>query len=124
MPRARYTGGGTYRVAGVSFEPGDEREVDQELAAYLSDHDAFEVTVEKEPTPDDVDDVEEDEPDSDDDQVEAFDAAAFVDRSPMDGVIEDIQAGEVDEHLDAVAEAADRVGVEDAVGERRAELEG
>lgn len=47
MPRARYTGGGIYRVGGHSFEHGDEREIDRELATHLSDHDDFEITVEK-----------------------------------------------------------------------------
>jgi hypothetical protein len=43
MPTVRYTGGGTYRVAGVGFGPGDEKNVDDELADYLADRDDFEV---------------------------------------------------------------------------------
>jgi len=71
MPRAHYTGGGTYRVAGHSFEPGDEREVDRELATYLRDHDDFKVTVEKGSTgeSDDVDGSAEDEADEDGDET-------------------------------------------------------
>jgi len=66
---------------------------------------------------------DEAEADSDDDQADGeFDVDAFLDRTPVDDVEEDIHAGEADEHLDTVAEAADRVTVETAVGERRAEL--
>ncbi|WP_248908148.1 hypothetical protein [Halocatena marina] len=55
-----------------------------------------------------------------------FDASEFVDRSPMDPVLEDIEAGMVDEHLDTVLEAEkggrDRDGVRDAIADRREEL--
>lgn len=124
MPRARYTAeGGTYRVAGISFEPGDEREVDRELATHLSDNDDFEVIVEKDAADGSTEEDETDSTDDVDEDADAFDAAAFVDRTPYGDVVDDIEAGEADDHLDAVAEAADRVAVEDAVGERRAELE-
>lgn len=125
MPTARYTGGGHYRVAGYGFDPGDEREVDHELANYLTDNDDFEVSVEKEtPGTDGTDEDEapdEAEPEADDSE---FDVGEFLDRTPVDDVVEDIHAGEADEYLEAVAEAADRVTVQDAIGERRAELEG
>jgi len=48
-----------------------------------------------------------------------FDAAVFVDRTPMDDVVADIVAGEADGHLDAVAEEASRQGVLDAIDERQ-----
>jgi len=48
-----------------------------------------------------------------------FDAAEFVDRTPMEDVIGDIESGDYDEHLDAIEEEASRDGVEDAVDERR-----
>ncbi len=126
MPRARYTGdGGLYRIGRLNFEPGDEKEVDRETAQHLSDRDDFVVTVEKDAgeESDDGDD-EDDEADSEDDKADGFDVDAFLDRTPVDDVVEDIEAGEVDDHLDAVAEAAGRVTVEDAIGQRRAELEG
>lgn len=50
----------------------------------------------------------------------AFDAEAFVDRTPMDDVVADVESGEYDERLAAIADAAERQGVLDAVGERRA----
>ena len=68
-------------------------------------------------------DETDDEADSEAEEEE-FDAEAFVDRTPMDDVVDDIENGEADDHLDAVAEAADREGVQDAVEARRDELEG
>jgi len=48
-----------------------------------------------------------------------FDAAAFVDRTPMDGVVADIESGEYDAHLDAIEAEASRQGVLEVIGERR-----
>jgi len=45
MPTARYTGGGTYRVGGHSFEPGNEIDVDDDLAVYLDSVENFDVDV-------------------------------------------------------------------------------
>lgn len=54
---------------------------------------------------------------------EGFDAEAFVDRTPMSEVIEDLESGDYDEHLDAIeaaeAENRDREGVTDAITARR-----
>jgi hypothetical protein len=52
------------------------------------------------------------------DEEHTFDAAAFVDRTPMADVVEDIESGEVDAHLEEIAATADRVGVQDAVETR------
>jgi len=67
---------------------------------------------------------EEDEDASGTDEADdAFDAESFVDRTPMEEVVSDIESGDYDEHLDAIeaAEAAgrDRDGVADAINERR-----
>lgn len=48
-----------------------------------------------------------------------FDVESFVDRTPVSDVVEDIEAGDVDGHLDAVEATADRVSVEQAVEDRR-----
>jgi len=122
MPRLRYTGGGTYRVGGYGFEPGDVKDVGDDLGEYLADHDDFEV-VDGAAESDQADDSEATTEDADEAPADEFDAGAFVDRTPMDDVVEDIRAGEADDHLDAVAEVAERVGVQDAIGKRRAELE-
>lgn len=53
---------------------------------------------------------------------DAFDAESFLDRIPMTTVVEDIESGEADEHLDALAEQADRQGVQDAISDRQDEL--
>lgn len=47
MPRVRYTAeGGHYRVGGVGFDPGQEKDVDQDLAEYLEGVDEFDVVYE------------------------------------------------------------------------------
>jgi len=124
MPVAEKTTGGEVYLRGIDRRVlvGDRVDVSEEFAAYLiEERSDFRIV-------DDHQDAEfreiadaDDESDSDDQG--GFDAGAFVDRTPMDDVTEDIKAGEADGHLDAVQEAAERVGVEDAVGQRRAELE-
>jgi hypothetical protein len=52
-------------------------------------------------------------------ETDDFDAAAFVDRTPMDDVVADIESGEYDAHLDAIEAEASRQGVLDALDERR-----
>lgn len=122
MPTVEKTHGGEVYLRAVDerVATGDRLEVTDGLAAHLcesrGDFDRVDDAGEADEATEDVDDEQTDESDG-------FDAEAFADRTPMDDVIEDIEAGEADEHLDAVAEAADRVGVQDAVGERRAELE-
>jgi hypothetical protein len=70
-------------------------------------------------------DADADRDDDSDDEAEAegFDAASFVDRTPMDDVVEDLESGDYDDHLDAIAAAEadkrDREGVADAVDARR-----
>ncbi len=106
--------GETYDVSRGEAEYVLEERTDFELVEGSLDGD------EDDAEDDDADEGEAEE-DSDDD---GFDVEAFLDRTPVEDVEDDIHAGEVDDHLDAVQEAADRVTVETAVGERRAELEG
>ncbi|QLH80975.1 hypothetical protein [Halosimplex pelagicum] len=80
MATVRYTAdGGHYRVGGHGFDPGDEREVGEELAEYLADVDDFEVVdgglSEAELDPDDVvDEMEgDDPPDDEGDDAETCD---------------------------------------------------
>lgn len=56
---------------------------------------------------------------ADGDADEAFDPFEFVDRTPMDDIIEDLQSGEYDDRLDAIEDAADRQGVLNTIDERR-----
>lgn len=123
MPHATYTAeGGYFRVGGHGFDPGDTREVDAELADYLAGLEEFEV--------EGIDSADADDSDTDNGASEAdadnesgFDIEEFLDDN-VEPIAADIRAGEVDAHLDAIAETADRVTVQDAIGERRAELEG
>lgn len=125
MPVFEKTTGGEVLLRGIDrrVSVGDRVDATGGYAEYLRERGDFAVV-------DDHHDAEfrevdeEDEPDDDEvDDDGGFDAAEFVDRTPVGDVVEDIEAGEADDHLDAVYEAADRVTVEDAVGERRAELE-
>jgi len=121
MVRVRYTAeGGHYRIAGHGFDPGDERDVGGDLADYLADRDDFEMLDES--VDGDGDGGDGDADDTADGDGDTFDVTAFLNRTPVDVVADDIAAGEADDHLDTVAENADRMTVQDAVGERRAEL--
>jgi len=118
MPVFEKTHGSEVLLRGVDrrVAAGERVDVTDDYADYLRDRGDFEHVG-------DVIEAEYREVEAEDDDQDGFDAAAFVDRTPVDDVVDDIEAGEADDHLDAVAEAADRVSVEDAVGQRRAELE-
>jgi len=63
-------------------------------------------------------------PDGDADTDGDFDVDAFVDRTPVSNVVDDIEAGQADGHLDAVAEADERATTQKAVEDRREEIGG
>jgi len=60
-------------------------------------------------------DTDGDEPTADG----GFDVEAFIDRTPVTAVVDDIEAGDVDDQLGTVADAAERVTVEKAVEDRQ-----
>jgi len=65
--------------------------------------------------------------DTDDEQADTdsgFDAETFVDRTPVADVVDDIEAGKADGHLDAVADADGRATTQKAVEDRKAEIGG
>ena len=73
-----------------------------------------------------ADESEADESEADESHESAaddFDAESFVDRTPMADVVGDIESGDYDAHLDAIAraetEGRDRNGVADAIAARR-----
>ncbi|OYR72718.1 hypothetical protein [Halorubrum ezzemoulense] len=120
MVRVHYSGGGRYRTSGHQFEEGDIVDVDEGLAEYLCEKDAFARV--------DDDTLEEAEVASEDvvdtlDEAEGFDVDAWIDDNHYQERAEEVRAGEHDDHLDAIAEAESATTVQDAVGERRAELE-
>jgi len=90
-----------------------------------SGEDAPEVTIEGGATDEDVEESVEDAEDDGEDTDEGgeweedFDAADFVDRTPMSEVVEDLETGLYDDHLDAIEAEADRVGVQEAIDARR-----
>jgi len=72
------------------------------------------------PRPDTSDAADEDDADGADDE---FDATAFVDRTPVSEVADEIASGEFDAHLDAIEAAEEdsrgRMTVYDAIANRR-----
>ena len=52
-----------------------------------------------------------------------FDVESFLDRTPVDTVIDDIEAGAADGHLSEVMSAADRVTVERAAASRQTDTD-
>ncbi len=116
MPVFEKTTGGEVLLRGIDRDVsvGDRVDVNEDYAEYLADRGDFKAV--------DVQDADFREVDDEDEERDGFDAEAFVDRTPVDDVVEDIEAGDVDDHLEAIDEAAERVTVGDAVGQRRAEL--
>jgi len=145
METVRYTDeGGRYRTGGVTFEPGDVGEVSAGLAEHLvvdvgSFEYADEETLEKADADEAVEDAEE-LPETSDlttDEAEAEDETEdetkdSVVTAPGEFTIDEIEAeletGEWDDHLETLREneedGKDRAGVYDALGVRRAEIEG
>jgi len=147
MPRVRYTGGNGYYIRlGPYFEDtGDDAEVDDETADRLTDRPDFERVVESADAVDSAADetaaedeagggdtadaesgadAEADPTDTVTADVGGYDTVeAFLDRTPVSDPADEIRAGAVDEHLDEIKEAADRITVEETVDKRRAELE-
>lgn len=120
MPTVEKTSGGRVVVRGIGeFDPGDRVEVSDADAQYLvEERGDFEVI----DGDDETDDAAEEADDSDV-AIATGDAEAFVDRTPMEDVVEDIEDGVVDEVLDQVEAAAERKGVLEAIEARRDELE-
>jgi len=124
MPRIHYEGGGRYRTSGHLFEEGDIAEVDEELADYLCEKDAFARVDDSTVPTDQTESDESEETDGADSESEGFDVDEWIDEHHYQAREEQVRDGEHDEHLDAIAEAESSTTVQDAVGERRAELEG
>jgi len=100
-----------------TFEVADEVWMQRFASAY--GHDPSDLVEEWSPV--------ESEPEADDDDDAEVDPEAFVDRTPVTDVAEDIRDGAVDGQLDAVEEAEEagreRTTVSEAIADRRATLE-
>ncbi|WP_255170104.1 hypothetical protein [Natrononativus amylolyticus] len=107
-----------YSGRDIRTRPGDTASVDADDAEYLVDEAGYFEYVDDQDTVD-TDTESADEP--------GADSTAFVDRTPMTDIIDDIAAGDADDHLDAIETAErngrDRNGVVNAIEERRAVLE-
>ncbi|OYR53590.1 hypothetical protein DJ73_07210 [Halorubrum sp. Ea1] len=116
MPVAEKVTGGKVLLRGIDerVSIGDRVDVDEEFATYLSEERGdFRI----------IDDSAETSDEGDEADDEEFDLDKFLGQN-VPPIEEAIAAGEVDDHLEAIGEASERTGVQDAVGERRAELEG
>lgn len=104
---------GTHRQDGETYWPGDV--VELRRSVYETFDHSFE------PASDTSDTSTSDDTDNSDG---AFDAQAFVDRTPMKDVLKDIRTDDYNDHLDAI-EAAEREreetrsGVIEAIASRR-----
>jgi hypothetical protein len=92
---------------GETFEPGDVKEVNDYLGEHLLAKPYF---------------VEPDVAGADADDGGEFDVDEWLDQNYQTRA-ERVESGDVDEHLDEIAEAESSDNVMDAVGVRRAELE-
>jgi len=117
MPVCEKVAGGRVLLRGIGerVAPGDRVDVSEAMAAYLTeDRGDFRVVGEGgAPAAD-----EESEAAS----SNGFDTDAWLDQDYTDRA-DRVRAGDVDEHLDAIAEAETSSTVLDAIGERRAELD-
>jgi len=122
MVRVHYDGGGRYRTSGHQFEAGDIVDVDEQLAEHLCEKEAF-ARVDGDAVVDGSDADAADTGGADADETDGFDVDAWIDEHHYQARAEQVRAGDHDEHLDAIAGAESATTVQDAVGERRAELE-
>jgi hypothetical protein len=124
-------------------QPGETITVDVDVASHYQDRGFDVVSVDEGRDDDSQDgsadaDTDGESPDSDTsgDGVDAddngvdtdtddddFDVNGFLDRTPVEDVVDDIEAGQADDHLAAVAKTADRVTVERAVDDRQDALD-
>mgnify|MGYP006296060993 CR=1 FL=1 len=117
MPTVEKTHGGQVYLTAISTRvaTGDQIDVSEGLAEHLTETRGDFRIVGGDTTSADADDET-------DDAGEAFDLDEFLDQN-VPPIEEAIAAGEVDDHLKAIGKASERTGVQDAVGQRRAELE-
>ena len=134
MPRVRYLGGGGYHIRdGPDFdEAGDEADVSERTADRLCARDDFErVTTDADAEGAGGDDGNDEAADADDEaadagdddgEAESFDAEAWLDQDYQTRA-DRVRDGDVDSHLAAIADAETSQTVQDAVDDRRDELE-
>lgn len=120
----KITGGEVY-LRGIDrrVSAGDRVDVDSDFAEYLKGRGDFRPVDVQEADFREMDDNAPAEPDSTDDKSQGFDIDAWLEedyQERADRVLE----GDVDAHLDTIDEAESSDTVRDAVGQRRAELEG
>lgn len=132
MPRVEKTTGGRLRtrVADQEFVAGETYEVDAETAEYLVDvRGGFEIVDAADTVAESAEESPDESADAADGGAESedsgeFDVETYLDNNNAKEIAGDIRDGDVDDHLEEIGDRAERVTVQDAVGKRRAELEG
>ena len=121
MPLIRHTSGpsrfGHSALSGVSSR-GDEHNVTEEAATYLCDDLGY---FERGDVIDAEYEVINEESDQNSD-ADGFNVDVYLEQNAKP-IAEEIRAGKMDAQLDAIEEADDRTTVQDAVDDRRADLE-
>lgn len=127
MVRVRYTAaGGRYRTGGHTFEDGDEHDLPQGLAQHLvEDVGDFEYVDDEPVASPAASDADEPRGGADtsggDSDVSGFNRDEWLEQDYQTRA-DRVEAGEVDDHLDTIADVETSDTVTDAIGIRRAEL--
>lgn len=132
MPTVRYTGGGTYRTGGVTFENGDEHDLPEGLASHLvSDVGEFEYAEVTDVEYTEVDDSEDEAEDGSESEAEDESGSEeWADWTEEDWLSNgwasrksDVNDGLVDNYLEEIIEIETSNQVREAAQERLNELE-
>jgi len=120
------TGGEVYlRGIGARVSAGDRVDVDGDFAEYLEDRGDFRPVDVQDAEPRETDGADEtdstDESDGDSSGGD-FDVEVWLDE-PYQERADRVLEGEVDAHLETIADGETSTTVQDAIGERRAELD-
>lgn len=114
----------------VNTEPGDEVTVDEELAEELVGEKAYFEFVDDSTDADSGSDSDSsgETDDAGGDEADGYEFededAWFDDHDDYEARIDRVESGEVDDHLDTIADIETSDQVKDAIGVRRAEIEG
>ena len=126
MTRVRLSEDAPRRVnaGGTLFKQGEPRDLDDERAKQLVANNDYFVLAEDELVDEEADAVEPiDAPEGSGSTADDFDLEAFLDDDYQDRA-DAVEAGEVDDHLDALAEEETSQTVLDAIEARREALAG
>lgn len=112
---------------GISTEPGDEVTVDGDVAEDLVEVMGYFEYVDSDASNGGESDSQDDAEGDDGDEADGYEFdedSWFDDHDDYEARIDRVESGAVDEHLDTIADVESSDQVKDAIGVRRAEIEG